>query len=211
MSFYTFMVKVFYVLFIIFNGKPHVEGKEHLENIDASILTSTHRSMTDPFFVAFVAAPHEVSFMAKQSLFQNKLLNYLLTKANVFPINREKPSTKTIRHAADELNEHNRHLGIFATGSRYSTEIKSGTAFIQRLSKKNIIPIAIQPPIGFWQFISRKKAKIAIGSPIEYDPSKKYTKEELAEIDALIGQRFDELDKQLDPTYVYQVPTKTEK
>ncbi|MGO4936850.1 lysophospholipid acyltransferase family protein [Fundicoccus sp. Sow4_H7] len=211
MSFYSFMVKVFYVLFIIFNGKPQIVGKEKLKNINPSILTATHRSMTDPFFLAFIAAPHDVSFMAKHTLFENKFLNYVLTKANVFPINRAKPSSNTIRHAVNELNENKRHLGIFATGSRYSTEVKSGTAFIQRLSKQDIIPIAIQPPVGFWQFISRKKAKMAIGDPIAYNPNKKYTKDELTEIDQLIGQRFAELDKQLDPNYVYHVPTKKEK
>lgn len=206
MTFYQFAVHMIKFIFHLFNGKPQVHGLENIPENEPVIIASTHRSMTDPFLIADVIYPKVVSFMAKDSLFKQKWLAFILTKGNVFPVNREKPSTTTIKHAVNVLNKEKMNLGIFPSGSRHSAEIKGGTAFIQKLSKATIVPVAIQPPIGFWQFITRKRAKIAFGQPIPFYASQKYDKEKLAQIDQQIAEQFEQLDKQLDPTYVY-IPT----
>lgn len=203
MTFYQFAVHMIKFIFHLLNGKPQVSGLENLPEDQPLIIASTHRSMTDPFLLADVVYPKEVAFMAKDSLFKQKWLANLLAKGNVFPVNREKPSTTTIKHAVNILTKENLNLGIFPSGSRHTTEIKSGTAFIQKLSKATIVPVAIQPPIGFWQFITRKRAKIAFGQPIPFDSTQKYDKEMLAKVDAQIAEQFALLDKQLDPEYVY--------
>lgn len=203
MTFYQFAVYMIKFIFHVFNGKPKVIGLENIPQDEPVIIASTHRSMTDPFLLADVVFPKVVSFMAKDSLFKQKWLAYILTKGNVFPVNRDKPSTTTIKHAVNVLTKEDKNLGIFPSGSRHTTEIKSGTAFIQKLSKATIVPVAVQPPIGFWQFITRKRAKIAFGQPIPFDASQKYDKDMLAKVDAQIAEQFALLDKQLDPEYVY--------
>src|SRR5699024_8950672 len=145
--------------------------------------------------------------MAKYTLFKNKIFSYLLPKLNVFPVKKEKPSPKSLSRGVEVLNEENKHLGIFPIGSRYYTEVKDGTAFIQRLRKKDIIPIAKQTPMNAKEFYFRKKAKVDIGEPISFNDSKKYTREELKQIDIAIAEAFDKLDKQLDPDYEY-IPNK---
>lgn len=209
MKFYDIALYIVRFVFYVFNGKPTYIGLENLPNDeDPVILASTHRSMTDPLFLAFAIYPRKVAFMGKDSLFKNKIIGPLLPHLEVFPVNREKTSPKTIRHAVKVMNEGKLHLGIFPTGTRYSTEIKGGTAFIQRLSKNDIIPVAIQPPVGFWQFIMRKKAKVAIGKPIKYGADIVYDKATLADIDQAIGEQFVLLDRQLDPHYTYVPPVK---
>lgn len=206
MNLYSFLLFIVKYIVYIFNGKPYVVGQENLSK-DVAIIASTHRHWLDPIILAIVVEPTEIAFMAKDTLFKNKIFRYLLPKLNVFPVKREKPSPKSLRRGVEVMNEENKHLGIFPTGSRYSTEVKGGTAFIQRLSKKDIVPIALQPPMNAKEFFFRKKAKVAIGEPISFDDSKKYTREELKQIDLAIAEAFDKLDKQLDPDYEY-IPSK---
>lgn len=209
MKFYDIALAIVRFVFYVFNGKPQYTGLENLPAEDeAVIFASTHRSMTDPLFLAFPIYPRKIAFMGKDSLFRNKILGPILPHLHVFPVNREKTSPKTIRHAVKVMNEDRLNLGIFPSGTRYSTEIKGGTAFIQRLSKNSIVPVAIQPPIGFWQFILRKKAKVAFGKPIPYDPDMTYDKAKLAEIDQAIGDHFDLLDQQMTTGYTYIPPQK---
>lgn len=207
MTIYRFIVVIVKYLVYLLNGKPIVVGRENMPE-NPSILAATHRSLLDPVYTAITFIPQEIAYMGKQSLFEVPIFGKFIPKINAFPINREKPSPRSLRAASDKINKENMHLGIYPTGSRYSTEVKGGTAFIQRLSKADIIPIAIQPPNGIWEFFLRKKAKIAIGKPIKHDPNKKYSRDELKEIDTLIAQQFDELDKVLDPDYKYVVKGK---
>ncbi|MBF6977947.1 1-acyl-sn-glycerol-3-phosphate acyltransferase [Aerococcaceae bacterium zg-BR22] len=202
MSFYQFAVHIIKFIIRLFNGRPVVTGLENIPENQSVIIAGTHRSLTDPFFIADIVYPREVAFMAKSNLFNNKLLAKMLTAGKVFPVNREKPSTSSIKHAVNVLKDGST-LGIFPSGSRHTTEIKGGTAFIQKLSKAPIVPVAIQPPIGFWQFITRKKAKIAFGTPIVYNPEIKYDKATLAAIDLEIATQFEQLDAKIDPLYQY--------
>lgn len=210
MSLYYIIIKVVRALLYLINGKPIVIGESNWPE-KPSIIASTHRSFLDPVYLVILGLPGQISIMAKKSLFEIPIIGYLIDKVNAFPINRDKPSTSAIRHAVKEINQEKRHVGIFPTGSRYETDVKGGTAFIQRMSKTDIIPVAIQPPLSAKEIILRKKAKIAIGKPIAYDPNKKYSKEDLAEIDAKIATEFQRLDAILDLNYEYIPPVKNDR
>lgn len=209
MKLYYFFVFLFKVVVYLINGKPQLVGRENLPKNEPFILAATHRSYWDPVMLAVALHPLPLAFMAKESLFKIPILGWLLKKAGMFPVNREKPSTKTIRTSITMMDD-GRILGIFPSGTRHSTEIKGGTAMIHRMSQRAIVPVAIQPPIGFWQTIRRKKAKIAVGKPIEYQPEIKYDREKLKEIDSAIATAFDQLDKELDPDFHYN-PSKQDK
>ena len=204
---YRLLVIIIRFFFYLTNGKPKVTGLEHLKSDEPVIIAGTHRSLLDPFFIAIVVYPRPVAFMAKDSLFKFKPLAWLLKKGYVFPVNRDKPSASTIKHAVKVMNEQHQWLGIFPSGTRHSTEIKSGTAFIQKLSRRDIVPVAIQPPKSTWHFFLRQKAKLAFGTPIAFQTDAKYDKDLLAQVDQQIAQQFDQLDQQLDPSYVY-IPKK---
>lgn len=191
---YRFAIHLLRFIFWVFNGKPKVTGLENIPKNQAVILASTHHSNTDPVFLKLITDPLPLYFMAKDTLFNNPIFSKAITFAGAFPVNRKKPSRETIKYSVDLLTKHDSSLCIFPTGSRHSSKVKSGTAFIQSLSKVDIIPISINPPVGFWQFISRKKCKIAIGTAIKYEQGVKYNREKLKEIDELLQQSLDELD-----------------
>lgn len=210
MTGYHRIVKFFRILFRLLNGKSVLTGLEHIPVDRPVILAGTHRSLLDPILLAVELYPRPIVFMAKQELFERKWMANILNKVMAIPVNRDKPSQKAIKQAVKAMNEDQHIFGIFPSGTRYSTELKSGTAFIQRLSKRDIIPVAIQPPtIG--QFLLRKKAKIAFGPAIAYDEKLAYSKEDLAMIDQKLAEAFDDLDQKLDPNYHYVVPVKKEK
>lgn len=206
--FYTVAVHLIKIIFRLFNGGVEVHGLDNIPTDKPVIFAGTHRSMTDPFYIADVVYPRRVAFMAKDSIFKFKPLAYLLTKGNVFGVNREKPSAKSVKHAVRVLTKEHLNLGIFPSGTRYSTDIKSGTSMIQGLSKADIVPFVIQGPVGFWQFIARKKAKIMFGEAIRFEPDVKYNKTTLEQVDAQLASVFTQLDLQLDPKYQYIVPVK---
>lgn len=213
MTFYDIAIVIVRAVFYLFNGKPHYEGLENIPEDKVVIFAGTHRSLLDPIYLAFAIYPlgKKVAFMGKDSLFKNKAMAYILPKLNVFPVNREKTSPRTIKHAVKVMNEDHLNLGIFPAGTRYSTEIKGGTAFIQRLSKKDIIPVAIQPTLNTADFFKRRTIKLAFGEAILYDDTVKYDKTKFAEVDRLIAVRFDQLDQQLTPNYKYIPPVKKDK
>lgn len=191
------------LILYIFNGKPEVYGLENLPEDRNVILASTHRSNWDPFIIANIIKPRLLAFMAKESLFDIPVFGKAMIEAGMIPVNREKPGRQAIKSAISVLEEGERDFGIFPSGTRHSTEIKGGTAFIQRMSKKDIIPIAIQPPVGWKAFFGRKKTKIYFGEPIPFEPDVKYNKAKLAEVDQKIVEAFVSLDAKLDPEYVY--------
>ena len=203
---YKFLLDICAVIFKLFNGSPKVYGLENIDSAsDPAIFAVTHRSATDPFYLAITVRPKVVSFMAKESLFKYKSIAWILRRVHVFPVNREKPSTKVIKHAVKLLKDGQKYLGIFPTGSRYSTEIKGGTALIQKMAKVDIIPVAIQPPKNAKEFFMRKSAGIAFGQPIPYQADLKYSKEDLQRIDQTIGESFKRLDRLIDTNYIKDI------
>ena len=102
---YNFLLTFIRFIFRLINGREVVQGLENLPKDQPYIIAATHRSLTDPLFVAFETYPHQIAFMAKESLFKFKPLGWLFRKVNVFPVNRDKPSTSTIKHAVKIMNE----------------------------------------------------------------------------------------------------------
>ncbi|WP_124057487.1 lysophospholipid acyltransferase family protein [Vaginisenegalia massiliensis] len=201
MSAYAIYLAIVKAIVYLFNGKPQVKGVDNLPRQGEFILAATHRSLLDPIYLAMVLSPREIAFMAKDSLFEIPLLGTALKQAHVFPVNRDKPAPSSIKQAVKVMKEDHRILGIFPSGSRYSSEIKGGTAFIQKLSQQTIVPVAIQPPRNAFEFLMRKKGRLAFGRPIPYIPTATYDKSKLTTIDQAIAQAFSDLDHQLDPEF----------
>jgi len=124
-----------------------------------------------------------------------------------FPVNREKPGPSAIKYPVQQIKENKKALVIFPTGTRYSNEMKGGAVMIARLAKAPIVPMVYQGPLTFKDIIKRKKMHVRIGDPI-YIEDQKLTKEEIANYDQVLIQKFDELDKEIDPNYVYELPVK---
>ncbi|MCW1009266.1 1-acyl-sn-glycerol-3-phosphate acyltransferase, partial [Streptococcus anginosus] len=69
-------------------------------------------------------------------------MNWCLDHLGVMPVDRENPSMASLKAAVAELKKGEDNVGLFPTGSRYSTEIKDGAAVLAKMGKVNILPVA---------------------------------------------------------------------
>ena len=86
--FYSFMRGLVRLIITIINGRPRYQGRENLPE-GAYILVGPHRTWFDPLYYALAGSPMKFSFMAKEELFKNPVLRFILVHANAFPVNRQ--------------------------------------------------------------------------------------------------------------------------
>lgn len=203
--FYNFMKNLVAFLLRIFNGKLTVVNKEKLPDGNY-ILVGPHRSWFDPLFFALAASPKQFSFMAKKELFKNPILKFILTHANAFPVDRENPGPSAIKTPVKLLRNKDLSLIMFPSGTRHSQAMKGGVTLIAKMANVPIVPAVYQGPLTFKSLLSRKKTTVAIGDPIYVDRKIKLTDENQHEIIQQVDNAFKELDKQIDPNFVYHDP-----
>ena len=194
-------------LLVLLNGFADYKGREKLPKDTGYVLVAPHRSWLDPVMMAIAVYPQPLVLMAKQELFKPKPFAWFIKKLGAFPVNREKPGPSAIKYPVQQIKENQKALVIFPTGTRYSNEMKGGAVTIPRLAKGPIVPMVYQGPLSLKDILKRQKMHVRIGEPI-YIADQKLTKEEIANYDQVLIQKFDELDKEIDPNYVYELPVK---
>lgn len=134
-----------------------------LENVPAEggfIIASNHINALDPAVIASGIENRQLHFMGKKELFDNKIIGYLFTKANGFPVARGAVDTKALDYAARVVKE-GHILGIFPEGTRSKDfkpkRAKRGIAVIARASKADVLPVSI-----FTDTDTEKGAKLTV-------------------------------------------------
>lgn len=179
--FYKIVHRILKVLmWIIF--MPSVKGKENLTAIEGScIIAANHKSYLDPVFVALVQNK-QLSFIAKEELFKNKLFGFIIRNLNAYPIKRNSADIATLKLGISLLQSGN-SLTIFPQGKRDKTinvdECKAGVALLLTKSKVPVLPIGIG---GTYRPFGGPKFKI--GKPMYFDEyyDRKNTSEDLNSI-----------------------------
>lgn len=164
MSFYNFAKKTLSLFMNVF-FRIEVTGKHNFTE-NKLIVCSNHISLLDPILVGIIS-PRKIYFMAKKELFENKILNKIITKLGAFPVDRRKGDISAIKKSLKVLNEGN-VLGIFLEGTRVKNEnienAKPGVAMIAIKSKCNVLPIYIDANYKLFS-----KIKVIIGEPISFE------------------------------------------
>ncbi len=139
-------LKILLSPFIYFFYNLKVEGKENIPCTGAAILAPNHRSNLDPLMVA-VAVRRDIIFLAKEQLFQNKILKKFFESLELIPVKRDNNDIAALRAALRVLKK-NKILGIFPEGTRVEEGqeqvAKEGIALLSSKSKSPIIPITIR-------------------------------------------------------------------
>lgn len=200
--FYSFLRGLIRVLLAIINGHATYLHREELPD-GPYILVGPHRTWFDPIYFALGASPRKFSFMAKEELFQNPILRWILRHANAFPVNRDHPGPSVIKTPVRLLRNGKLSLIIFPSGSRHSAELKGGAALIAKMAKVPLIPTVYQGPLTFKALFSRKPVTIAYGEPINVDRKLKLDEAGQAQVEAAMQAAFDKLDQQIDPNFHY--------
>lgn len=204
---YSFLKILSRIILYPINGTPTFKNKQRIPEGNY-ILVAPHRTWFDPLYFALAASPKEFAFMAKKELFKNPILKFVLVHANVLSVDRENPGPSVIKEPVKILQNSDKSLIIFPSGTRHSQDLKGGATLIAKLSKKPLLPAVYQGPLTFKSLFSRKKAIINFGDPIYLDKGIKLNEEGQKAIEDQMQQAFDKLDQEIDPEFKYVDPSK---
>jgi 1-acyl-sn-glycerol-3-phosphate acyltransferase len=107
------------------------------------IVASNHESNLDPLAVG-AGCPYQLTYLAKEELFKNKLFGSYLRCLNVIPLQRGKSDLKTMRMAVGLLKT--KSLLIFPQGTRSQDldSFKSGVGFLSRKAGVPVVAAKIE-------------------------------------------------------------------
>ncbi|GCF94039.1 1-acyl-sn-glycerol-3-phosphate acyltransferase [Enterococcus florum] len=201
--FFKFIRGVVRILLALINGNSQFQNREVLPQDENYILVAPHRTWWDPVYMALGASPKQFGFMAKEELFKNPILRFILNHLNAVPVDRDKPGPSVVKRPIRLLKETDKSLIMFPSGTRHSTELKGGMALISRLAKVKIVPCVYQGPLKFSHLFKRTPVIVRYGEAIDVSDIKKLDKAGLAVIEERVQNAFNELDYQVDPNYRY--------
>ena len=134
------------------------------------LLFCNHTGWADPIWIAYAVYPRFLHQMAKRELFRWAWAARLIGALGAFPVDRTRPSTATLRHAAALLRAGG-WLLVFPTGTRdrTQTEARRGAALIALMADTPIVPVHYGGPteIRLVHLLTRPKIHVRFGPSIE--------------------------------------------
>jgi glycerol-3-phosphate dehydrogenase (NAD(P)+) len=119
-------------------------GREHVPD-GGVVLAANHRSFLDPFAIGY-CLPRPVYFVAKQELFRNPILGWLLNCMGAFPIRRGESDEDSMETAL-QLLDRGDAVVIFPEGTRIRAgslgRPKRGVGRLALQSGAPVVPVAI--------------------------------------------------------------------
>ena len=152
-----------------------IKGKENIPRKGGFIIASNHLSYLDPPIIG-IAYPRKVHYLAKSSLFQIPVLNFLIKIYGAIPIEREKEYSISIKKGIEILKK-GEGLVIFPEGTRNpegNIEMpKKGVSFLAYKTGVPVIPKKLKGtekalPKGK-KFLKPAKVKVIFGSSIKVE------------------------------------------
>lgn len=209
--FYRFIRYVARIVLFIINGPATYLDKDKLPTAENYILVAPHRTFWDPIHLAIGARPKEFTFMAKEELFKNPILRFILVHAHAFPVKRDNPGPSAIKTPVKYLKTTEMSLIMFPSGTRHSEDLKGGVAVIAKMAKVRIVPAVYQGPTTLKDLFKRQKVTVRFGNPIDISDIKKLDKEGIKVVEERMNVAFKQLDYLTNPNYKYIPTPKKEK
>lgn len=145
------------------------EGSDRIPREGPVIIASNHVSNWDPVLVG-LGCPREIHFMAKQELFRNPFMRWLITAYNALPVRRSEADHRALRLASKVLKRGGALL-MFPEGTR-STDgelgsAKAGVGFLACTTGAPVVPAAIVGSSTLKSAVTRKTPlRVAFGEPV---------------------------------------------
>ena len=155
-----------------------LHGAENIPRLGAYIFASNHLSNMDPMLIG-LCVRCRLSYFAKDTLFKNKFLSFILFQVGAFPVKRHSADIGAVREALARLKS-GCPLVVFPEGSRHieKKEIQSGIAFIAVKSGVPVIPVFIKGSDKLMgtgtKFLKRQSISIYFGHPRIYTQNEAY-------------------------------------
>lgn len=123
-----------------------VKGKKNIPERGGFILACNHVSYLDPVIFG-ISCPRQLNYMARESLFENRLFGWFLAHVNVFAIKRYSADIGAIKEALARLKIGGGLL-LFPEGTRSINgrlgEGQEGVGFLARKSNVPVVPAFIK-------------------------------------------------------------------
>lgn len=158
--------------FAFFSLKVH--GRKNIPANNSFIIASNHLSNLDPMILG-VACRRPLNYMAKESLFKNKILSSVITFFGAFPIKRNSGDVRAIKEALRRLKQ-NKGMVLFPEGTRGAQKpekkAQPGIGFLAVKSRAVVIPAYIRGSDKVLapgkKFFKRAPITIWLGSPMQF-------------------------------------------
>jgi 1-acyl-sn-glycerol-3-phosphate acyltransferase len=168
-----------------------VIGRENFNVEGPVIIAANHQSYLDPPLIG-VAFPGELHYLARNTLFKNRLANWILTEVNAIPVDRDRGDVGAFRAVLKLLKDGHRTV-IFPEGTRTLTgQIQKARPGIGMIIAKTLVPVIPARIFGsFEAWPKNGKFKphpitVIVGKPI------RFTSEDVASDEREIYQNISE-------------------
>lgn len=149
--------------------KVSYSGLENIPQGGNYIIASNHLSALDPVFIGNGCKANNIHFIAKNELFENKIIGFFLKHMNSFPVDREKLDLAAFDYASKIVNSGG-ILGIFPEGTRsLDNKPQKGKGGVGLVAKKcccDVLPVSIYCKDDIKK---GSRIKIRFGKIIKYD------------------------------------------
>ena len=179
MSFY-WPARNFCLLFCKFYFHLEAIGKEHIPRKGGFVVASNHASFLDPVLLGS-ACPRGLNFAARDSLFKNPLLRYLISNVGAFPIKRWSADLAAVKESVRRLSL-NAGLVVFPEGTRSPDGLlqpmSHGFALLAAKACVPIIPAWISGSYKAWgkksKIMRPVKITVVFGQPLWVEKKQPY-------------------------------------
>lgn len=185
-------------LFLRLGFKFRVTGRQHIPRSGGVILAANHVSYLDPPALG-AASSRKVVFMARDTLFNNKVMSFWLRNVGVIPLKRHAAHLAALREAIDVVKK-GKVIGLFPEGTRSVSgklgKASPGVAFIAAQAGVPVVPVSINGtqnalPKNAKSLRFHNKIEVRFGAPLYIKKGADY--EEAAD---LIMERIGHLGKE---------------
>ena len=149
-------------------------GQENIIEDGPAIMAANHQSYLDPPLVG-ITCRAELYFLARKTLFENKLFGSILSRVNALPVDLSKGDLTAVRTVINLLKQGHRTV-IFPEGTRSLTgEIQQARPGIGMIIAKTLAPVVPMRIFGSFQAwpkggkITPYPVTVVVGRPIRFN------------------------------------------
>lgn len=128
-------------------------GVQRIPERGPVLLVANHQSFLDPIVVGAAAHKRQSYALARSTLFDNKVLAWMMTMLNAVPVEQGAGDTGAMRKCLSVLND-NQALLVFAEGARTlrgkTEKFEPGTMLLIKRAKPVVLPVALEGAYDVW-------------------------------------------------------------
>lgn len=139
-------------VFLFLGFSLRVRGGHNIPRAGPALLIANHQSFLDPPLIG-LASPRHLRFLARKTLFRNRLFGWLIGSLNAVPIDQEGFAKEGLKTILRQL-EAGEAVLVFPEGARTAdgqlTELRPGIHLLIKRVKAPIVPIGIAGAHAAW-------------------------------------------------------------